>query len=373
MLLKITGETRNYDWGSRSLIPDFFSLEKTNNKIAEIWFGTHPQGPAQIAGSSKTLTDALGKELSFLAKFLSAESALSIQVHPSEAQAREGFAREEAAGISLADPTRNYKDQSSKPETLIALTPFEALCGFREVTELANLFSELAKLSSRFEELAELVTKTNGLRLCFERLLSSKDLALSFPELSISGLSDQARTSAELAKRLLISYPQDTGALVSLMLNFVQLSPGEAIFLPAGNLHAYLSGLGVEVMKASDNVIRGGLTSKHVDTAELLRVVEFEALADPKVATKKIAEGLVQYQVSEDSFFVYRAEVSGARVLADLDLGGNLIALCTSGEIAISTSLEEREVLKKSEAAFASEAKKFSLAGNGEVFLVFGG
>lgn len=373
MLLKITGEIKNYEWGSQNLIPDFFSLEKTSDKIAEIWFGTHPQGPAKIVGSSKTLTEALGKELGFLAKFLSAESALSIQVHPSDAQAKDGFARENAAGILLTDPKRNYKDQSSKPEILIALTPFEALCGFREVAELASLFRELSTISASFSELAELVTKGEGLRFCFEKLLSSKDLAAGFSDIPLTGLSEPAKTSAELAKRLLLSYPGDTGALVSLMLNFVQLSPGEAIFLPAGNLHAYLSGLGVEVMKASDNVIRGGLTSKHVDTEELRRVVEFVSLLEPKVATKKIAEGLVQYQVSEHSFFIYRAEVSGARVLADLDLGGNLIALCTSGEVAISTSLEEREVLKKSEAAFVSQAKKFSLAGNGEVFLVFGG
>ena len=371
MLKKITGHSKAYEWGSKDLLPDYFSLPKSNEKIAEVWFGTHPAGPA-LAGD-KTLAELVGSELSFLAKFLSAASPLSIQVHPSRGQALEGFEREENAGISISDPKRNYKDKSSKPEILIALTEFEALCGFREIAELKMLFDELSEVDELFSVLSQEIGQQNGLRTCFAKLLGARELASTFSEkVDGNSFSEATSQSVNLAKFLLGIYPGDTGALVALMLNQVSLSKGEAIFLPAGNLHAYLRGLGVEVMKASDNVVRGGLTSKNVDVEELLKIGDFSALSSPKVLPRKIAEGLIEYQVDESSFRVYKAELSGSVVLADLDLAGNLIAICTAGEVAISTSLEEREVLRKSEAAFVSTAKKFSLAGSGEVFLVFG-
>lgn len=175
-----------------------------------------------------------------------------------------------------------------------------------------------------------------------------------------------------MVERLLGQFPEDTGALVALMLNEVELQPGEAIYLPAGNIHAYLSGLGVEVMAASDNVLRSGLTSKHVDVDEVLKLADFSELEEPKVSPKKLAEGLIEYPVDCSEFRVYRAEVSGKNLLADLDLPASAILVCTAGEVAVSTSLEEREVLTKSEVVFASGAKKLSLTGSGTVFVVLG-
>jgi mannose-6-phosphate isomerase len=168
------------------------------------------------------------------------------------------------------------------------------------------------------------------------------------------------------------SYRSDTGLLVSLMLNEVNLEPGEAIFLPAGNLHAYISGLGVEVMAASDNVLRGGLTEKHIDIEGLVEITDFNELVAPKVSPKKLAEGLLEYEVSVSDFKVYRAEVSSRNLLADLDMPADAIILCTEGSVAVSSSLEEREVLLKSEAVFVSGAKKISLSGSGVVFIVLG-
>jgi mannose-6-phosphate isomerase len=150
------------------------------------------------------------------------------------------------------------------------------------------------------------------------------------------------------------------------------LAPGEAIYLPAGNLHAYLKGLGLEVMAASDNVIRGGLTSKHIDRLELAKITDFTELSEPVVGTKKLAEGLVEYPVAASEFRVYRATVSGANLLADLDLPAAALIVCVSGEIAVSTSLDQREVLKKGEVVFVSEAKKFSLSGSGDAYVVLG-
>jgi mannose-6-phosphate isomerase len=176
----------------------------------------------------------------------------------------------------------------------------------------------------------------------------------------------------ELVAKLLKQFPDDTGALVALMLNEVSLEPGEAIYLPAGNVHAYVSGLGLEVMAASDNVLRAGLTSKHVDVAEVLAIADFSELVEPKVRPKKLAEGLIEYPVDCSEFRIYRAEVSGKNLLADLDLPASAMVVCTSGEVAVSTSLDEREVLTKSEVVLASGAKKLSLSGSGTVFVVLG-
>ena len=159
---------------------------------------------------------------------------------------------------------------------------------------------------------------------------------------------------------------------MALLLNHVGLESGEAIYLPAGNVHAYLSGLGLEVMAASDNVLRGGLTSKHIDKSELMNVADFSELAKPVVSTKKLAVGLVEYPVAASEFRVYRAQISGSNLLADIDLPAAAVIVCVSGEIAVSTSLEEREVLKKGEVIFVSEAKKFSLSGSGDAFVVMG-
>jgi mannose-6-phosphate isomerase len=156
------------------------------------------------------------------------------------------------------------------------------------------------------------------------------------------------------------------------MLNHLNLDPGQAIFLPAGNLHAYLSGLGVEVMAASDNVIRGGLTQKHVDQVELLKVTDFTELLEPIVKPLKLAEGFFEYLVAAEEFKLYRAELTGANLLADIDLPGAAMVICTAGEVAVSTSLEERKVLNKADVVYMAEAKKFSLSGSGTVFVILG-
>ena len=373
MLVRISGEVKNFSWGSKHLIQDQLGLGPTNQEVAEVWFGTHAGGQSKLLSSGQNLSEAIGSKLSFLVKFLAADSPLSIQVHPNAVQAKAGFARENAAGIDLADPKRNYKDDSHKPEILIALSAFEALCGFRPRAEILEIFLAFSESEARFGELAAFLATDASLEEIFSELLEDSALAGRFASsvagLDIDSISEQARA---LVVDLLDKYPGETGALVSLLLNFIQLAPGEAIYLPAGNLHAYLSGLGFEVMAASDNVIRGGLTSKHIDKAELRNITDFSELAEPKVSPKKLAEGLVEYPVTAPEFRVYRAQISGANLLADIDLPAAAVIVCVSGEIAVGTSLEEREVLKKGEVVFVSEAKKFSLSGSGDVFVVLG-
>ena len=373
MLSRISGSTKGYDWGSRELIPNYFGLEPSTKPIAEIWFGTHPLGESHIIQSEQSLSDQIGSHLKFLVKILSAERALSIQVHPNSKQAKEGFDLEQAQGIPVDDPKRNYKDSSHKPEALVALTQFRALCGFRPRSELVQVFSEFGRTEAEFESLAKNLSAGAELSEIFKTLISSKELAKRILNTVASEQADPLAAAARgLVERLLTQFPEDTGALVAIMLNEVSLDPGEAIYLPAGNIHAYLSGLGIEVMAASDNVLRSGLTSKHVDLAEVLKLADFTELLDPRVIPKKLAEGLVEYPVECSEFRIYRAEVSGKNLLADMDLPASAIVVCTAGEVAVSTSLDEREVLAKSEVVFASGAKKLSLSGSGTVFVVLG-
>ena len=373
MLVRISGEEKNYPWGSKNLIQDHLGLGPTNQIVAEIWFGTHAGGQSKLVSSGKTLAETIGSKLSFLVKFLAADSPLSIQVHPNASQAKAGFAKENAAGLDLTDPKRNYKDDSHKPEILIALSPFEALCGFRPRAEVQEIFLAFSESEARFGELAALAATDANIEEIFSELLEDQLLAERFSStveaLGADSLAERARA---LVVGLLEKYPGDTGALVALLLNQIKLESGEAIYLPAGNVHAYLSGLGLEVMAASDNVLRGGLTSKHIDKAELRQIADFSELAKPVVSTKKLAEGLVEYPVAASEFRVYRAQITGSNLLADIDLPAAAVIVCVSGEVAVGTSLDQREVLKKGEVIFVSEAKKFSLSGSGDAFVVLG-
>jgi mannose-6-phosphate isomerase len=374
VLVRISGEEKNYAWGSKTLIPDYFGLDVSSEKIAEVWFGTHPAGESKtIAVDESLLSEKISRPLGFLAKFLAAEKALSIQVHPNPEQAKAGFEAENALGIQLDDPKRNYKDSSHKPEILIALTVFRALCGFRPQSELLVILSDIGQSIPEFKTLETALKANRDLKEVFSKLLANQELANSFLDsIDSSKLGEISFRAYLLAMELSKSYRSDTGLLVSLMLNEVNLEPGEAIFLPAGNLHAYISGLGVEVMAASDNVLRGGLTEKHIDIEGLVEITDFNELVAPKVSPKKLAEGLLEYEVSVSDFKVYRAEVSSRNLLADLDMPADAIILCTEGSVAVSSSLEEREVLLKSEAVFVSGAKKISLSGSGVVFIVLG-
>jgi mannose-6-phosphate isomerase len=376
MLFKVTNTARDYAWGSHTLIPEYFGVAATGRPMAEIWYGTHEGSPARLVEDNRTLTVALGGEqLPFLLKVLAADSPLSIQAHPNSAQAAEGFARENAAGIGLQASDRNYKDDRHKPEMIVALTEFEALCGFKSSKQIRNLLESMLDptdvsdgLTSIVKHWLELFSGQDGLQKLFVDITSRRG--------NLDGvtaeLTQQANLSAqfELAARLNMLYPGDPGVIIALLMNHVWLEPGQALYLPAGNIHAYLGGLGVEIMASSDNVLRGGLTEKHVDVAELESGLDFEPNEPHLVTARELAKGLVEFVTPVDDFILYRAELSGGVVLADLNIPGASIVLCTAGEIALSNSIEERVVLQRGEAAFlGNDAKKFSLAGSGTAFL----
>jgi mannose-6-phosphate isomerase len=376
VIFKITNTARDYAWGSRTLIPEYFGIAETGRPMAEIWFGTHEGSPARLVDEQALLLGKLnGKQLPFLLKILAAESPLSIQAHPNSVQASEGFARENAAGIGLQASDRNYKDDRHKPEMIVALSEFEALCGFKSQKQIRNLLESMldpTEVSEGFKTIVkhwlELFASEDGLHKLFVDIVNRRG--------NLDGvnaeLTEQANLSAqfELAARLNILYPGDPGVIIALLMNHVWLEPGEALFLPAGNIHAYLSGLGVEVMASSDNVLRGGLTPKHIDAAELEHVLDFAPFEVDLVKTRELSKGLFEFVTPVDDFILYRAELSGEVVMADLNIPGASIILCTAGEVAVSNSIEERVVLRRGEAAFiGDDAKKFSLAGSGTAFL----
>jgi mannose-6-phosphate isomerase len=377
LIRKITNQAQPYAWGSRTLISDHLAIEATGQPMAEIWFGTHPGSMARDAeDTSKTLLDLRdGQPLSFLLKILAADSPLSIQAHPNLEQAAAGFERENQAGISLTAPHRNYKDAGHKPEMIVALSEFEALCGFRAEEYIRELLEDIQSypaaedLKAAAANWAELLDVS--LRTLFSHLINSRS-QFGVLSVALAALAD-FDSRFELCMRLNAIYPGDPGVFIALMMHHVHLQPGQALFLPAGNIHAYLSGLGVEVMAASDNVLRGGLTSKHIDVVELEAVVDFTSEPIDFVSQIEIAAGLTEFKTPADDFILYRIEPSGQRVLADLQLGEDAVILCTSGEVAVSNSLGERLVLERGEAAFSSKAARLTtFAGSGTAFVAIG-
>lgn len=330
--------------------------------------GAHPADPAWLVndGSRISLIDSIsedptatlglrvakeyGGRLPFLLKVLAAEEPLSLQAHPSRAQAAEGFARENRADIPLDAPHRNYKDDNHKPELLVALTPFQALAGFREATRTVEILKHLSgpAMKPYCDMLAE-QPDSGGLRALFTTwiTLPQKPLAALLDDLT-GGCVEYLKTDKDgpfraIAKMLLQLaeyYPGDAGVLTASLLNYVELMPGDGLYVAAGSLHAYLHGMGVEVMANSDNVLRGGMTPKHVDVAELLRVLDFEASeALPVVVHNASPGGTAEYvyETPAAEFQLSRIELDGTGLHHSVSLGvidaGPQILVCTRGSV----------------------------------------
>mgnify|MGYP001942090555 FL=1 len=387
----LEGALRPYPWGSHTLIAQLRGEPSPSPQPqAELWFGAHPAAPATVNGQGlddaiaadpaaalgKRVQDAHGDQLPFLVKLLAAAAPLSIQAHPSLEQAKEGFERENAEGIELNSPNRNYKDPNHKPELIVALTEFRALAGFRPVPDTAAFFAELG--SPELDRYATLLP-TDGegdLRALFTTLISlphqPRVELIESVKRAAAELDDKRNApewmveAAEVYLELNQTYPGDVGVLAALLLNVLTLAPGEAAFLRAGQLHAYLSGLGVEVMANSDNVLRGGLTTKHVDVPELVKVLDFSTLENPR-AEAAPSHGGVEFQLPVDSFAVRMHALDDGDTLA-VDEDGPAIVLCTAGEVRGADGF----VLTQGNGAWvpASEAAtEITAAGKSQVFV----
>jgi len=356
MFVAITNTPRDYAWGSATAIPSLLGTPATGAPQAELWLGTHPGSPAQTAtGSLASLTT-----LPFLLKVLAAGSPLSLQAHPTIAQAVDGFARENAAGVPLDAANRNYRDELHKPEIIFALTPFRALCGFRPASETGAAIERLlgaapgdAALNSWLDRLGS----DDDIREVFDWLLSR---GAGVDELLAALVSAAALVDGPhytLIAELAAAYPGDPGIAISLMLNLAELSPGEVLFLPAGNIHAYIEGLGIELMAASDNVLRGGLTPKHVDVPELLSVLDFTPLPVPYLAPV-VVDGVETFSPLPD--FALLHVVADATVA----LPGEAIALCTAGSFTLSG-----QPIARGESVYIADEPSLAIAGSGDLFI----
>jgi mannose-6-phosphate isomerase len=362
VLIPIENTPRDYAWGSATAIPALVGREPTGSPEAELWLGAHPGSPARVVGSDDTLADVLGgRRLPFLLKILAAAAPLSLQAHPTMEQADAGFARENAAGIPLDAPSRNYKDAFHKPELLYALSPtFDALCGFRAVSETKQV---LARLGEAAAPLDAMLTDDSSIRSAFSWLLSRQDgvgqlvdaVSARARELAPPSFSDDIGLVAALAD----AYPGDPGIVVALLLNRVTLHRGEALYLPAGNVHAYLDGLGVELMASSDNVLRGGLTPKHVDVDELAAVLDFRALPLPRLLPSSLSAGVEVFRPDIPDFEL--VHVTGDAVVA---LPGPAIAVCTSGGFTVAG-----HPLQPGGALYADGEASVEVAGSGDLFV----
>ncbi|MBM7770042.1 mannose-6-phosphate isomerase [Actinokineospora baliensis] len=358
---------RPYAWGSRTTIAELLGNPvPAPHPEAELWMGAHPGDPSRFVdgeGAVHSLLERIdadplgqlgdatasrwGNRLPFLLKILAVEEPLSMQAHPSAAQAAEGYAAEEKAGIARDAANRNYPDPTAKPELLCALTEFHALAGFRDPVRTIALLEQLRTpgLSAHIDLLVGQPT-SDGLRALFTTWITLPQPALErlMPDLidacvahikAHGEFSLECRTVLELGE----SYPGDAGVLAALLLNRLVLRPGEAIYLPAGNLHAYLHGTGVEILANSDNILRGGLTPKHVDVPELLRVLDF-GCGDMPVSTGDQTGRLRTYRTDAPEFELSRVEwAEGERDRVLVPAARPRIMVCTDGAVEVGGRL----------------------------------
>ncbi len=356
---------QSYAWGSRHALARLQNRPSAEGPEAELWMGAHPKAPSRL-DNGKTLLEhiasnpaaALGpsaaerfhQKLPFLLKVLAAEQVLSLQVHPTKAQAEAGFARERsqhpAPGL--------YSDASDKPELLCALTPFEVLCGFRTIEASSRLFD-----SHGLKDLA-LALERSSIRMVFEQILNAE---FSKRQRWIETALSHSGPESALLLTLSQSYPGDAGVVAALLLNHFVVPPEQAIFLPAGRLHAYVCGMGIELMANSDNVLRGGLTPKKIDVKALLSIVDFGA------------QPIELLQASGEGERVFRTPSVGFQ-LSVIDLKGKCSVERTGPDIVLAVDgpcqvLGEtgRCVLEKGQSAFADfSAGRLTLSGQGRVF-----
>ena len=356
-LLKNT--IQEYAWGSRTAILELLGQSVPADKPqAELWMGAHPKAPSQVLADGlwrslpeviqESPEETLGQEvaarfsnkLPFLFKVLAAAKPLSIQAHPNKEQAGQGFARENELGIPLDAPRRNYRDDNHKPEIICALTPFWALNGFRKIEETLSLLEE-----ARIPGLAEIVSflrshpNRDGLKKFFNHLMTT-DSGKQRKIVEQAVNSAEKRTHEEPVWTWMIKlneeYPGDMGVLSPIFLNLVRLEPQQAMYLPAGELHGYLEGVGIELMANSDNVLRGGLTPKHIDVQELLAVLNFTDGDLNILSPENRTPGEAIYSTEAEEFVLSVMRINKAASFSSPRDRSVEMMMCTEGEVSVT-------------------------------------
>ncbi|MFF8840991.1 mannose-6-phosphate isomerase, class I [Streptomyces sp. NPDC015130] len=375
---RLVNTVRPYAWGSPTAIPELLGVAPTGEPQAEMWMGAHPGAPSRTErGPLNEIVDAdpvrelgtpavekFGPRLPFLLKVLAAGAPLSLQVHPDLDQARAGFAAEEAAGIPVDAPHRTYKDANHKPELICALTPFEGLCGFRAPTAAADLIAELGVDSLKpYVDLLHAHPEEAALREVLTALLTADREEMAHTVAEAAAAADRLGGHHTPFANLAHHFPGDPGVIAAMLLNHVTLQPGEALYLGAGVPHAYFDGMGVEIMANSDNVLRCGLTPKHVDVAELLRVVRFES-NDPNVLRPEASpSGEEVYDTPIDEFRLSRFVRPEGASPTDVTAPTPQILLSVAGRPKAGEI-----TLAPGESVFVPAGEKTELSGAGTVF-----
>ncbi len=384
-LYKMENKIQKYEWGTFDYIASLLQLENNSAEPwAELWMSAHDKAPSFLPEIRSNLNTAIANnpqeflgekvaknyknKLPYLFKILSANKPLSIQAHPNLEQAKRGFKLENEQGILLTDFIRNYKDDNHKPELICALTEFHAMCGFRPASEIINFFNQLGlnKVLREFSAFEKEAKADNWEKVFIEIIAGSVEKKLQIVELVINNIHD---LNDEFVKdwvlKMMIHYPNDIGIISPLFLNTFILQAGEAVFLKAGILHAYLQGTGVEIMANSDNVLRGGLTPKNIDVKELVSILEWE-MKEPEIQSYNFNSQVISYQIPINEFSLKRVKLTGELKIKNEK---PTMIIVVEGETQVTCG-EEFKKVKKGETIFVtSEAKEFTLAGQALLFV----
>jgi len=392
---KLRNQIKHYEWGSLDLMPGFLGTENSEGKPwAEMWMGTHCGAPssAEIDGNKTSLRDivagnsidASSGELPFLFKLLAAGKPLSIQAHPNLKQAREGFKKENDAGYSLDGPKRNYKDPNHKPEIVCALTPFTVMCGFRKPVEIRSMFEAFLSLVSPMPQFSRLKTvlelaAAKPLMEFFKELFNMPGMQRNELTAFFNAVNDgKIKTGVsgaisgeqwKLMRNFASQFPGDPAIFSPVYLNLFTLEPGQAVFLPAGILHSYISGLAVELMVSSDNVLRGGLTFKNIDIPELIKILDFSPFM-PQIFEPPSSASFFRYPAPCNDFSLFYLRSGGEKII--FPENGPAVCIVTSGDLLIGGNS-----LKKGESFFVPCRRQgsapLSLEGNYSLFAAAAG
>ncbi|HFQ5006467.1 TPA: mannose-6-phosphate isomerase, class I [Vibrio vulnificus] len=392
---KLDNPVKNYEWGSKTAIQSLFGIDNPNGEPqAEIWMGAHPNGCSTVSidGESVLLSKLIQSnhegilskataeqfgELPYLFKVLAAGQALSIQVHPSKEEAEVGFAREEAQGIDRSAAQRNYRDPNHKPELVYALTPYQAMNGFRAFDDILARFTHMvgAVHMPTVQALLEVfkANKTSyGLEAFFTGLLSLQgddklqSLAALLEYVKLHQKQDLEEDLCSLVLELAQSYPSDIGLFAPFMLNVLTLKPGQAMYLDARTPHAYLKGAGLEIMANSDNVLRAGLTPKHIDVDELAKCTLFE---------EKPVESLLCQPETDGDYYHYPVSVPDFNFDCFMQADDIVVQLCSAEilfaidcDATLSHKSGEKITITKGESVFIpAYAQEYTLSSKGRV------
>jgi len=386
----LSGTVQRYDWGTHDAIPGILGRPADGEPIAEYWLGAHASSPSMLEDGSlvdhiasgprvlgKRSREAFGEQLPYLMKLLSARHPLSLQAHPSREQAIEGFSRESRAGIPLDSPERTYKDSWPKPEIMIALDEFHSLAGFRDPRETAELFAALG-VAKQLESVIGPLTERKGPAALAEvfldvlslgedrRQLVNETVAAAMHHRDDDGeVGEFARTALELDA----VFPADPGILAALLMNRLRLGPRDGLFVPAGMMHAHLRGTGVEIMANSDNVIRGGLTSKHIDVSELVAVVDFNPWMPDVLQPRRTRPGVYKYETPCSEFEAWRMDIDSSTGSVRVPGRGSArIVLAIDGACVLDDGQHRLELPRGRSAFLSAEERDVFATGTAELY-----